>query len=154
MFGCSGDGSFHHTPLVCEGHHGDVVVSRKRFPKRCRIPLRHISTLQPVQIEPWGGLSPLVVNHGEFLAQLYHDQEMVRVEVCVSIRFKVDNIREVPSVNQNVVDLRLRITARVSPGVTKAACMLEEGAAHVYVLGGGKVYQPETVCQRVSSPPR
>ena len=105
--GCSADGSFHHTPVVCEGHRGDVVVGRKRFPERCRIPLCHTSTLQPVQVEPWSGLTPLVVNHGEFLAQLYHDQEMVRVDVCATIRFNVDNIREVTSVNQNVVDLEL-----------------------------------------------
>ena len=101
----SADGSFHHTPVVCEGHRSDVVLGRKRFPERCRVHLRHISTT--VQVEPWGGLTPLVVNHEEFLAQLYHDQEMVRVDVCASMRFNVDNIREVPFINHNVVDLDL-----------------------------------------------
>ena len=78
---------------------------------------------------------------------------MVPVDVCASIRYNIDNIREVPSVNQNVVDLGLLITPRVSPGVAMAVCMLEKGGADAHVLGRGKVYQPESVviCQLVDA---
>lgn len=47
-----------------------------------------------------------IVDDGEFWAQFDHHQVVDRVDVSSTIGPDVDNVEEIPSVDQNVFDLR------------------------------------------------